>query len=83
MSLSKTIVTNNVPGCNNLVSDGKNGFLSKAKDTNDLFNCMEKVLLLSKFKRDLMGKSSRKLVMEKYSNKVINTKFLKLFKKFV
>ena len=36
MAIGRPIITNNVPGCNNLVKDGINGYLVKNQDEEDL-----------------------------------------------
>ena len=81
MALSKPVITTNTPGCKDLIKNGVNGYLAKPKSSEDLMRCMEKMYCLSKIERNKMGSISRKLVIEKYSNKVINTQILNLINK--
>lgn len=67
MSMSRPIVTTNVPGCKEVVINGYNGFIIKKKSANDLAN---KILdLASDYKKLInMGKNSRKLVKKKFNS---------------
>jgi len=70
-------IASDVPGCNDVIIDGYNGFLFKSRDSVSLKNIMEKVLLLDKQILYEMGVNSRKNVEEKFSiNQVI-----KIYKK--
>jgi glycosyltransferase involved in cell wall biosynthesis len=80
-ALQKPIITTNVPGCKDLVVDGDNGFLCKAKDASDLAHSMEKLILLPENERDQMGINGRlkmirqfdqKIIIDKYINEIIN-----------
>ena len=74
---SYVAIASNVPGCNDVIIDGYNGFLFKSRDSVSLKNIMEKVLLLDKETLYEMGVNSRKNVEEKFSiNQVI-----KIYKK--
>lgn len=44
MSMERACIVSDVPGCREVVHDGKNGFLCKAHDARDLARIMEKFL---------------------------------------
>ncbi|MDQ3394882.1 MAG: glycosyltransferase, partial [Bacteroidota bacterium] len=76
-SMAKPIVATNVPGCNNVVEDGYNGFLCNLKDAEDLASKMTKVLNLNISERQIMGENSRKKIEEKFDEKIVIQKYLK------
>ena len=76
MALEKVVITNNVPGCNNLIAHKINGYLSVPRDENSLQNNMTEVYNMSKEERINMGKLSRKLIIDNFSNEVINAQLL-------
>lgn len=70
-SMGLPIVTTNVPGCRDVVINNETGFLCEVKDSKDLADKMEKVLLMSKAKRKEMGWEARKRALEVFDEKII------------
>lgn len=64
-------ITTNVPGCSDVIKHGFNGYLCKAKDSNDLARQMEDFINLSQNERAAMGKNGRKLVVEKFDEEFV------------
>ena len=58
---NKKIITNDVPGCNETVINGANGWLCKAGNTNDL---IAKILRINKLDPDLVKKTNNFLIQE-------------------
>lgn len=83
MALEKVVITNNVPGCNNLIAHKINGYLSVPRDENSLQNNMTEVYNMSKEDRINMGKLSRKLIIDNFSNEVINAQLLSLVNRII
>lgn len=75
-SMKKPIVTTNVPGCKDLVSDGLNGYLCESRDISALCKSMENILKHTQNELLDMGEKSRKLVIDKYSSKIVIKKYL-------
>lgn len=75
MSIGLPIVTTDVPGCRQLVQEGRNGFLVKPRDEKDLENTMIH-MIKNKKKWVSMGTHSRKIVEDKYSIKKVNESIL-------
>lgn len=75
-SLAKPIVTTNVPGCNNVVDDGFNGFLCNLKDAEDLALNMIKIINLNNSERQQMGENSRKKVERQFDEKIVIEKYM-------
>lgn len=75
-SMAKPIITTDVPGCNNIVSDGVNGLLCKVKDSIDLANKMEMMMNLSTKEREIMGKNGRKKMIDEFEEEIVIQKYL-------
>lgn len=78
MSMSKPVVTCNVPGCRQAVRDGENGFLVPPRDSKILSARLEQ-LINSRGLREMMGKCGRNMVVEQFSNHIIINQNLKLY----
>lgn len=70
-SMALPIVTTNVPGCKDVVIDNETGFLCKVKDSKDLAEKMEKMLMLTKDERVLMGKKARERAIKVFDQEII------------
>ena len=74
MSMAKPLITTDVPGCRETVTNGKNGFIVPPKDTIKLAQAMEVLLSLSSTDRQKMGKEGRKMAIEKFDEqKIVQT----------
>lgn len=60
----RPVITSNIPGCMEAVIDGKTGFLSERKNTDDLYKVMKKFAELPYDKRKAMGLAGRKYMEE-------------------
>ncbi len=75
-SMAKPIITTDTTGCRDIVKDGVNGFLCRVKDSKSLAIKCEKMFLYSKEKREMLGKNSRKIVIENFSEDIVIDKYL-------
>ena len=75
-SLAKPIITTNVPGCKELVDDGKTGFLCKVKDSKDLEKKLELFINLSKGKRIEMGNFGREKMINFFNRKAVISEYV-------
>lgn len=82
-SMAKPIVATDVPGCNNVVSDGKNGFLCMVKDRVDLADKMEMMINLSTEERELMGKHGREKMINEFEEKIVIQKYLNVVSEII
>jgi glycosyltransferase involved in cell wall biosynthesis len=84
-AMEKPIVTTNVTGCRDIVKHNYSGYLCESKDVNSLAHYMEKMMLLSDDERLEMGRNGRKIVNEKFDEKIIikeyHDKLFEIFKK--
>ena len=77
-SVGIPIVTTKVAGCKEIVKDRYNGYLCEPMNSNDLSNCIIKFIKLTIKDKLQMGKNSRKLIENKFNQKIIINKYLKL-----
>jgi len=75
-SMAKPIVATNVPGCNSVVKDGKNGFLCNLKDSTDLAIKMKKMFSQDVESRRQMGEFSRKYVKQNFDEQIVIDKYI-------
>ena len=74
------IVTTDVPGCRDVVTDGLNGLLIPPRNPQALADALEK-LLASKNLRDKMGGAGRQYAIEKFSSRKIIEQTLAIYQK--
>ena len=75
-SMSKPIITTNVPGCKEIVCDGINGLLCKARSSEDLALKIINMYKLSESQRLLMGKEGRKKMLNQFDESIVIEKYL-------
>jgi glycosyltransferase involved in cell wall biosynthesis len=69
------IATDNV-GCHDVVVDGKNGFLCRPRDVQDLVRAMERLLSLSADQRAELGRAGREKVQREFDENVVVRQYL-------
>ena len=79
-SCGRPIVTTDVPGCREVVTDGENGFLVPAKDAQSLKDALLK-LISNEDIRTTMGKASREKAVHLFSNQIINDGIFAVYQK--
>ncbi len=82
-SMERPIIATNVPGCNNVVDDGANGYLCEVKNSKDLTFKMEKMFNLSEKQRLEMGKKGREKIIKEFDEKIVINKYLKIIKDII
>ena len=74
------IVTTDNPGCREVVEDGGNGFLVPAKDVGALTSALKQLILDVDLRRT-MGKRSRTLAQERFSQEIVIAETLSIYYK--
>jgi len=78
-SCRKPIITTDVPGCKEVVIDGKSGYLCRPKDVQSLFEVMVKMVQsASHLKR--MGEEGRRHIQTNFSKEIVNRIYLDVIK---
>jgi glycosyltransferase involved in cell wall biosynthesis len=75
MAMGKPVITTNVPGCREAVSDGENGFLIKPEDVESLIKVMKHFIRKPEIIKK-MGSKSRQLAVEKFNVTEVNKKII-------
>ncbi len=81
MALSKPVVVTGEGGCEELVMDNKNGFLSKPGNFSEMAHQIQ-MLLDDPEKRATFGKKSREIVQEEFSQENMIEKFIDIYSKY-
>ena len=81
-SMTKPIITTNVAGCRQVVDDGKTGFLCRVRDSDDLADKMEDVMLLSESARKNMGLKGREKMKREFDEKIVIKKYLEVLERY-
>lgn len=76
-SMEIPIITTNHIGCKEVVQHGFNGYLCESKNVNDLVSKIDQFLMLSEKEKYVMGKNSRKKIIEEFDEKFIINLYLK------
>ena len=71
MSMGRPAVVTDVPGCREVVQDGVNGYLCRAKDARSLAAAMTRMLELPAAERRAMGLRGRRLMEERFDVRLI------------
>ena len=77
LSCGRPVITCNSPGCKKTVINNENGYLVEPRNSREVAECMEK-LLLNKADAERMGKSSRNLAEKTFDVKIVNKKIISL-----
>lgn len=82
-SMAIPAITTNVAGCIDVIENGKNGFICKVKDCEDLYLQMEKFIKLTKEEKITMGTNGRKKVEKEFDEKIVINTYLKTIEKIL
>ena len=74
-SLAKPIVTTDVPGCRDVVTDGENGFLCQVRNAKDLAEKMRWMYSLTPKELERMGAMGRQRVESCFDEKLVIQKY--------
>lgn len=74
----RPLIASNIPGCKEIIDDEVNGYLFKAKDTEDLVNKIEKFINLNYKEKVLMGLAGRVKVQRNFDRDIVVDKYMEL-----
>ncbi len=77
-AMGRPLMTSRIHGCMEAVEDEKNGYLVKAKDTEELLEQIKKFLGIDYEKKKEMGEVSRKIIEKHFDKKKVVEKTMKL-----
>lgn len=67
----RPLLASNIPGCQEIIDDGFNGYLFQPHDYYSLFEALEKFHLLEFHKKKLMGEKSSIYIRENFNRNII------------
>lgn len=73
-------IVSNINGCNEIISEPENGIIIPVKNTEALYNAMEKMCLLSKQEHEIMGETSRNYIVSKFERQYVWNAILETYK---
>ena len=76
----KAIVTNNVPGCKEVVTNNVNGLLVEAKNVSKLSDAIE-YLINNEGIRNIFGLKSREIALNEFSKEIVISKIKQVYNK--
>lgn len=77
-AMAKPIITTDVPGCRQVLEDGRTGFLVKVRDSADLAAKMEKMIRLSAIEREQMGLRGRDKMIREFDERLVLNSYLRV-----
>lgn len=81
-ALARPVITTDVPGCNDLVIDGFNGFLCKVKDHKDLYLKLKKFIDLSVDQKKIMSKNAYNHSINNFDEKQVINEYIQLINSY-
>ena len=75
-ALARPIIASNVPGCREVVDEGKNGYLCEVRDNHSLAAAMSRMLALTSSELEQMGSYGRKKIELEYDEQIVIKKYL-------
>lgn len=75
-SMAIPLIASNATGCRDVVQDGKNGFLCRLRDANDLAHQMRRMMALSTEDRSKMGLTGRELILKEFDENIVISRYL-------
>ncbi len=77
-ALGRPIITTDIPGCREMVDEGKNGYLVPAKDATALTRAMLAYLDLPHERKAAMGRAGRDMAERKYDIKSVINEYARI-----
>lgn len=78
MIMKKALITTDMPGCNHLIADNKNGLLIQPRSVLEV---EEAILSILNYDLNKLGEESQNLYFEKFSEDIVYTEILNLYSK--
>jgi glycosyltransferase involved in cell wall biosynthesis len=76
-AMAKPLIATDVPGCREVVDDGRNGYLCPARDADGLAGCMIRMLNGDPSVSSQMGREGRRKMEENFDERIVIRRYLK------
>ena len=71
------VIASDIPGCCEIIDDGKTGFLFESKNVEALIEAMNKIINLTPDQLSKMGLSGRRKVVKEFDRKIVVSEYMK------
>ena len=75
-AMGKPIIATDVPGCRQVVLEGKNGYLCKAKDSQSLYEALNRMYRQDKSTLREMGLNGREIIEKTFDENIVIQRYL-------
>jgi glycosyltransferase involved in cell wall biosynthesis len=75
-AMAKPLIATNVPGCREVVEQGVNGYLCRARNAQDLADKMLQMLQLKDAELKRMGQASRHIAVTRFDDRLVIQRYL-------
>lgn len=75
-AMGRPVVTTDAVGCREVVDDGVSGYLCQVRDTQDLADKMESILMMTSAEREVMGLRGRAKMEREFDEQLVIDKYL-------
>ena len=82
-TMGRPLITTDAPGCREVVDDGVNGFLCKVQSASSLAQKINLFIALTKEEQRSMGLASRKLVEDRFDEKIVIAEYSRKIRQLV
>ncbi|UCA10511.1 glycosyltransferase family 4 protein [Aeromonas enteropelogenes] len=82
-AMAKPLIATNVPGCRDVIIDGRTGVLCQPKDVESLASAFELIINSSIVERYNMGKAGRAFMFERFDERLIIKKYFEVLNKYM
>lgn len=80
-AMARPLIASDVPGCRDVVDDGRNGFLCTVRDCGSLASAMRSFAGLADENRLAMGEAALRKVQDEFSEELVITSYLELLER--
>jgi len=75
-AMGRVLIASNIPGCKETIDEDKNGYLFEAKNSKDLSNKIEQILLAESDELSVMSRYSRRKVEMEFDRRIVVNKYM-------
>lgn len=75
-AMGKPLIATRIPGCEEIIDDGKNGYLYEATSAKDLIRKLKLFISTSDIEREKMGNYSREKVSKEFNRDIIVSEYI-------
>jgi glycosyltransferase involved in cell wall biosynthesis len=81
-AMAKPLIAADMPGCRDVVENGRNGYLCRPKEAASLAETMERMLSLSPESLTAMGDESRRKAVSQFNEEFVISKYMEALRPF-